>query len=258
MNIIAIVNQKGGVAKTTSSLNIAVGLGKKGKKVLLIDFDPQANATTGLGIDKIELEYTVYDLLKKFDYPQFRELEFEKIVINKMGIDILPTNIKMSRIDTELGGFPGKENYLKDIVKTLPDYDYIIIDCPPSLSTLTHNALTVATNIYVPVKADYYSIEGIADLLDEVSMIKRKLNENLKVSGVFITMANTRTNLFNETREKLQKYFPEEMFNTFIRSSEDVNKSPSEGKPVIEFNPKSTSAMDYLDLVDEIIERNEK
>ena len=127
MNIIAIVNQKGGVAKTTSSLNIAVGLGKKGKKVLLIDFDPQANATTGLGIDKIELEYTVYDLLKKFDYPQFRELEFEKIVINKMGIDILPTNIKMSRIDTELGGFPGKENYLKDIVKTLPDYDYIII-----------------------------------------------------------------------------------------------------------------------------------
>jgi chromosome partitioning protein len=258
MKIIAIVNQKGGVAKTTSSLNIAVGLGKKGKKVLLIDFDPQANATTGLGIDKIELEYTVYDLLKKFDYPQFRDLEFEKVVISKMGIDILPTNIKMSRIDTELGGFPGKENYLKDIVKTLPGYDYIIIDCPPSLSTLTHNALTVATDIYVPVKADYYSIEGIADLLDEVSMIKRKLNEDLKISGVFITMANTRTTLFSETREKLQKYFPDEMFNTFIRSSEDVNKSPSEGKPVIEFNPKCTSSIDYLNLVDEIVERNDK
>lgn len=258
MNVIAIVNQKGGVAKTTSSINIAVGLGKKGKKVLLIDFDPQANATTGLGIDKIELKYTVYDLIKKFDFPQYKDLQFSEVVINKFGIDILPTNIKMSRIDTELGGFPGKENYLKDIIKTIPEYDYIIIDCPPSLSTLTHNALTVANDIYVPVKSDYYSIEGIADLLDEVSMIKRKLNDNLKLSGVFITMANTRTSLFNETREKLQRYFANEIFNTFIRNSEEVNKAPSEGKPVIEFNPKSTASIDYLSLVDEIIERNEK
>lgn len=255
MKIIAIVNQKGGVAKSTSALNIAVGLQKEGFKTLLIDFDPQGNITTGCGIDKIELEYTVYDLMKKFDFPQYKHLSIDSVAIKKHGIDILPTNIRMSKIETELGGYPGKENYLKDVLEEA-SYDYVIIDCPPSLSMLTDNALTAATDVFVPVKADYYSIEGIADLLDQVDIIKRKLNKKLEVSGVFITMANKRTTLFKETHNNLKKYFMKEMFETFIRSSEEVNKAPGSGKPLLDFNSNCTASEDYKNLVKEIIERN--
>lgn len=258
MKVIAMINQKGGVAKTISAINIAIGLGKRGKRVLLIDFDPQANTTTGIGIDKIELQHTIYDLLKRDDYPQYRELKLENVIIKKFGIEILPTNIKMSRIETELGGFPGKENYLKDLLKKEMDYDYIIIDCPPTLSMITHNALVASDEVYVPVKADYYSIEGIADLLNEIDMIKRKLNENLKIGGVFMTMVNKRTSLYSETKEKLKKYFPNELFETSIRVNEDINKSVGEGKAVLDYKPKCNGSTDYLGLIDEIILREEK
>ena len=189
---------------------------------------------------------------------EFKNLEIKDVIINKHGIDILPTNIKMSRIETELGGFPGKESYLKDLLKEVKGYDYCLIDCPPSLSMVTHNALTASDEIYVPVKADYYSIEGIADLLDEIDLIKRKLNENLKVGGVFMTMVNTRTSLFQGTKEMLNKYFKSIVFESYIRVNEDINKSVGDGKTVIDYKPSSNGAKDYLSLVDEIVLREEK
>jgi len=258
MKKIAIINQKGGVAKTTSAINIAIGLGKKGKKVLLMDLDAQANTTTGLGIDKLELEYTVYDLLKREDYPQYKDLKIEDVIIKKFNIDILPTNIKMSRIESELGGFPGKENYVKDLLKEEDGYDYVIFDCPPSLSMITHNALVAADEVYVPVKTDYYSIEGIADLLNEIEMIKRKLNFKLKIGGVFMTMVNKKTLLYSETKEKLEKYFSKELFQTSIRVNEEINKAVGKGKSVLDYNPKCNGSIDYMNLIDEIILREVK
>ena len=259
MKIISIINQKGGVAKTTSAITIAVGLAKENKKVLLVDFDPQANATTGLGIDKLDLKYTVYDLLKADIFSaQYSNLKLSDVMISKFGVDILPTNIKMSRIESELGGFPGKENYLKDLLKTIKGYDYTIIDCPPTLSMLTHNALTAATDVYIPVKADYYSLEGIGDLLEEIHLIKKKINDKLNISGVFITMANTRTSLYKETRERLQKYFKDELFDTAIRTNEDINKAVGEGKTILYYKSSSNGAEDYKKLIKEIIKREKK
>lgn len=252
--IVSIVNQKGGVAKTTSTQHIGIALGKQGKKVLLIDFDPQGNLTSGLGINKSELQHTVYDLLKQ--EMEGTELHIKNVIVNKFGVDILPANIVMSKAEKELGIYPGKENFLRDIIQDL-EYDYILIDCPPSLNILTDNALVASTDVYIPVAAEFYAVEGISFLLDEIEVIKRRLNPKLKMSGVFITKVDTRSNLEKDTRTLLENYFEKELFKTSIRYYVDIIKASSEGIPIFDFNDKNKAGLDYLELAKEIISREE-
>lgn len=252
MKVISIVNQKGGVAKTTSTQHIGIALGRLGKKVLLIDFDPQGNLTSGLGINKSELKHTVYDLLKQ--EMEGTELHVNDVIVNKFDVDILPANIVMSKAEKELGIYPGKEQFLKDIIQNV-DYDYVMIDCPPSLNILTDNALVASTDVYIPVAAEYYAIEGISFLIDEIEVIKRRLNPQLDMSGVFITKVDTRSNLEKDTRELLIKYFEKELFNTGIRYYVDVIKASADGVPVFDYNKKSNAGKDYMELAKEIVAR---
>lgn len=256
MKVIAIANQKGGVAKTTSTKNIGAGLSKLGKKVLLVDFDPQGNLSSGLGVDKRNLKYTVYDLLKTRAFPG-AEVSIDKVIIEKDGMKVLPTNIKMSKIDIELGGIPGKDNILKEILKETYEYDYVLIDCPPSLGTLTFNALTAADYVYIPVQAEYYALEGISELMDTVEMVKYRLNEDLKIGGVFATMVDTRINLHLEVMKELRKFFQEVMFSSFIRRNVKLSEAASYGKTIFEYDMKSNGAEDYMSLAKEIIERGD-
>lgn len=254
--ILSIVNQKGGVAKTTTSTNLAIGLCKKGKKVLFIDFDPQGNATTGFGINKMEMKHSVYDLLKKGNFPGFDGVDFDGVVINKHGIDILPNNMKMSKIDIEFAGVMAREQALATVLKySKRHYDYIIIDCPPSLSIATINALAVSTSIYIPIQADMYALEGLAELTDTVSFIQEKLNPHLKIKGIFLTIADVRTSLFADVNTEVGKYFKEELIQIPIRRDENLKKAVVDGVSIFDFKISSNGAKDYLALIDEILKR---
>ena len=259
MKIISVVNQKGGVGKTTTTITVARGLAIAGKKVALIDFDPQGNSTRGFGIDKNECEFTIYELLKKQVLKrEYENLEFEKVIIPVNNVDLLPANIRMSKIERELGSYPGKDNFLKKVIaKHMGIYDYILIDCPPSLGMLTDNALTASDEVLIPVAADIYAIEGIIDLLDEIELIKDDTNPNIDICGVVITITDARTQLHKETVEVLDKYFPGKLFKTYIRRSEDVKKAAKDGLTILDYNKSSTAAEDYFDLVKEIIERGD-
>lgn len=259
MKVISIVNQKGGVGKTTTTITVARGLAMAGKKVALIDFDPQGNSTRGFGIDKNSCDFTIYELLKKQVLKrEYESLEFENVVISVSGVDLLPANIRMSKIERELGSYPGKDNFLKKVInKYMSGYDYVLIDCPPALGMLTDNALTASNEVLIPVAADIYAIEGIIDLLDEIELIKDDTNPILDICGVVITITDARTQLHKETVEVLEKYFPGKLFNTFIRRSEDVKKAARDGLIILDYNKSSTAAEDYFALVDEIIKRGE-
>ncbi len=254
MKIISVVNQKGGVAKTTSTQNIGVGLRKLGKKVLLIDFDPQGNLTSGFGIDKRELGATIYDLMKNRATGQYN-LAVGDIAIEKEGVKILPTNIKMSKINIELGGIPGKDNLLKEIIKDTFGYDYVLIDCPPSLDTLTFNALTASDFVYIPVQTEYYALEGIVELMDTIEMVKARLNDELEIGGVFATMVDGRINLHNEVIGQLQSFFGKRMFSSVIRRNVKISEASSHGISIFEYAEKSNGSKDYIDLCKEIVER---
>jgi chromosome partitioning protein len=254
MKIISIVNQKGGVAKTTSSQNIAKGLTQLGKRVMVIDLDPQGNLTSGFGIDKRALEHTAYDLIKDRAFSRF-ELKLEDVLIRKEELDILPTNIRMSKVNIELGGIPGKDNILKEILKDVYNYDYVLIDCPPSLDTLTFNALTASNEVFIPVQTEYYALEGIVELMDTIDMIKLRLNENLKIGGVLATMVDSRVKLHLEIIEQLSSYFEDVMFKTPIRRNVKLSEASSHGSTVFSYAPKSNGSKDYLSLCKEIVER---
>lgn len=254
MKIISIVNQKGGVAKTTSTQNIAYGLSQLNKKVLVIDFDPQGNLTSGFGIDKRNLEKTIYDLLKSKAFPS-EKAKIEDVLIKKDKLDIIPTNIKMSKINIELGGIPGRDNLLKELLKELLFYDYILIDCPPSLDTLTFNALTASDEIFIPVQTEYYALEGIVELMDTIEVIKQRLNEKLRIGGVIATMVDTRIKLHNEIIEQLNNFFEKKMFTSYIRRNIKISEASSYGKTIFEYDNKSNGAIDYENLCKEIIER---
>lgn len=256
MKIISVVNQKGGVAKTTSTQNIGVGLSKLGKKVLLVDFDPQGNLTSGFGIDKRELETTVYDLLKSRAMGNF-ELGINDVIVEKEGINILPTNIKMSKVNIELGGIPGKDNLLKEIIKDTFGYDYILIDCPPSLDTLTFNALTASDEVYIPVQTEYYALEGIVELMDTIDMVKARLNEELVIGGVIATMVDHRINLHNEVIGQLKSFFDGTMFESVIRRNVKISEASSHGISIFDYAEKSNGSKDYMTLCKEIIERGD-
>ena len=256
MKIISILNQKGGVAKTTSAQNISYGLNKLGKKVLLIDFDPQGNLTSGVGIDKRSLPNTIYDLMKDRAFGQ-QKLSVDEVIINKDGVDVLPTNIKMSKVNLELAGIPGKENLLKEILKEVYGYDYVIIDCPPSLDNLTFNALIATHKVYIPVQTEFYALEGIVELMDTVDLINSRMNPDLEIGGVFATMIDSRIKLHTEVIGQLKEFFEEKMFDTAIRRNVKVTEASSHGSNIFNYASRSNGAKDYMGLCKEILEREE-
>jgi len=256
--IISLVNQKGGVGKTTTSINLSASLAYLGKKVLLIDLDPQGNTTTGIGINKGEIEYTIYDVLTSK-----REINDVIIHTDYKRLDLLPANVNLSGLETEFFSRSKEEPtfaksfQLKNKIDPIKDnYDYIIIDCPPALSIITINAYTASNSIIIPVQCEFLALEGIMQLLNSIMLAQRQLNPNLEIEGVLLTMLDSRANLGFEVVEEIRKYFKDKVYNTIIPRLVRLAECPSHGKPIIAYDPKCRATDAYLNLAKEVIERN--
>ena len=250
--IIAIVNQKGGVGKTTTTVNLTAALHALGKRVLLCDFDPQANATSGMGVDKNAASPNIYDVLINGADPK-------KAVVSTRYGDVLPSNKALAGAGIEMIGVDDRENLLKRALDLLsPGYDYILIDCPPSLELLTVNALCAAGTLLVPVQCEYYALEGLSDLLATVRLVKRKLNPRLALEGVLLTMFDSRTNLSLQVAEEVKRYFPGQVYATVIPRNVRLSEAPSHGKPVSAYDPYSRGAEAYAALAAEIVSIHNK
>lgn len=239
--IIAIINQKGGSGKTTTTVNLGGYLASFNKKVLVLDLDPQANTTIHLGLKPHEIEKSIYDVMtegeKIGDIIQKTEIE---------NLEICPANINLSGVEIELAGIVGREMVLKDAIENIKNnYDYIIMDCPPSLSLLTINALTVAKEIIIPVQTEFFALEGMGKLINTVEIVKQRLNRELKVTGILPTMFDVRTNLSKEVIEKIKEYFGDKVYKTEIRKNVKLAEASSHGKPILLYDPKSSGAEDY-------------
>ena len=244
--IIAIVNQKGGVGKTTTTVNLSAALRALGKRVLLCDFDPQANATSGMGVDKNTASPNIYDVLINGADPK------KAVVSTKYG-DVLPSHKSLAGAGIEMIAIEGREKLLKNALDTLaPDYDYIFIDCPPSLELLTVNALCAAGSVLVPVQCEYYALEGLSDLLSTVRLVKRGLNPRLGLEGVLLTMFDSRTNLSLQVAEEVKRHFPGKVYATVIPRNVRLSEAPSHGKPVTAYDPWSRGAEAYNALAAEL------
>lgn len=256
--VIALVNQKGGVGKTTSSINLAASLGALGKKVLLVDLDPQGNASTGIGIDKGEIGKSVYDLLidqanlnDVVIKTKFKNLSVIPATINLAGADI--ELIEKSKLDPSFSKNTQLKKYL-DVASEM--FDYIILDCPPSLGILTTNALTAANSVIIPVQCEFFALEGIMQLLNTIMLAQKSLNPKLDIEGVLLTMLDNRTNLGLEVVEEIKSYFKERVYDTIIPRLVRLSEAPSHGKPIIAYDPHSRGTEAYLNLAKEVIERN--
>ncbi len=244
--IIAVVNQKGGVGKTTTVVNLTAALAALGKRVLLCDFDPQANATSGIGVDKNTASPNIYDVLINGDEPA------RAVVRTKYG-DVLPSNKALAGAGVEMIGIPDRERLLKTALDSLADdYDYILIDCPPSLELLTVNALCAAGSLLVPVQCEYYALEGLSDLLATVRIVKRGLNPGLALEGVLLTMFDSRTNLSLQVAQEVKRHFPGQVYATVIPRNVRLSEAPSHGKPVSAYDPFSRGAEAYAALAEEV------
>lgn len=247
MRIISFINQKGGVAKTTSVINLGDALHRSSKKVLLIDLDPQAHLTYSLGIQAHDLSATVYELLKG-------SVTWQDALIHRSSIDVLPSSLDLSGAEIELSGIPGRELLLREhIEKSAFHYDYILIDCPPSLGLLTLNALVAAREIFIPMQPEFLSLRGVGKLLQVVEIIRSRLNPVLRITGVIATRYNNRRNLDKEIMEKIHSYFGDRVFQTVIRENVALAEAPSFGQTIFEYRPQSNGAEDYEKLCREVL-----
>jgi chromosome partitioning protein len=250
--IIAFTNQKGGVGKTTTTLSLASILSKLGKKILVIDLDPQSNLTSGLGFDRSKKYLSTYDLLIH-DY-EVTNL-FVATDINE-NLHLIPAKIDLAGAEVELVSKLSREKILKDkLDKVKSNYDYILIDCPPSLGLLTLNALTAADGVIIPVQSEYYALEGISQLVNTINIVKKSLNKDLEIMGVVLTMFDTRTKLSAEVENEVREFFKEKVFNTVIPRNIRLSESPSFGKPIDLYDPNSQGAKSYLSLAQEFIDK---
>ncbi len=251
MKVISLVNQKGGVGKTTTAVSLASYIGKKKKKVLLIDLDPQANATSGLGIEKNELENTTYDLL-------INETPVAEVILetSAQNVDIIASNINLAGAEVELVNAISRENILRTAVEEIrDDYDYIIIDCPPSLGLLTINALTASDGIIIPIQGEYYALEGLSQLVETINIVKKKLNPDIEILGVVLTMFDMRTQLSKQVKEEVEDYFKKKVFKTIIPRNVRLAEAPSHGLAISDYDKSSKGAKAYEALAAEVIKR---
>lgn len=248
--IIAIANQKGGVGKTTTCVNLTCALHELGKRVLLCDTDPQGNATSAMGKDKNKMSVSAYDVLIGGTDPR------KAIVKTKFG-DVLPSNKVLSGAGIELVMVDDREFVLKNALEKIRgDYDYILLDCPPSLELLTLNSLCAADSILIPVQCEYFALEGLSDLMTTIRLIKKKLNPEIVIEGVVLTMFDGRTNLSFQVADEVKKYFKDKVFNSVIPRNVRLSEAPSHGKPVIAYDASSKGSKAYMDLAEELIKRN--
>lgn len=252
--IIAIANQKGGVGKTTTAINLSAALSENGKKVLVVDIDPQGNATSGFGVNKNEQENTVYELL-------LGECSIQEAIIKDVfhNLSLIPSNVNLAAAEIEMLDISKKEYVLKkEIDWVKDDYDFIIIDCPPSLSMLTVNALTSADSVIVPIQCEYYALEGLSQLIFTINLVRDRLNENLTIDGIVFTMFDPRTNLSSQVVENVKENIEYHVYNTYIPRNIRLAEAPSYGQPICTYDPKSTGAEKYNELAQEIIKQNIK
>lgn len=249
MKIIAFINQKGGTGKTTSVVCVGFGLAKLDKKTLLIDLDPQAHLTYSVGIEAHKLTNTVYGLLKG-------NIALKDVIIDRAGVKIIPSSLELSGADIELSNVPGREFLLKEALGNINNFDYVLLDCPPSLGLLTLNALTASHEIYIPVQTQFLALQGMSTLLQTIEIIKKRLNKNVEISGIIATLFNGRKNLNIEVVNKIKEYFGNKLFKTYIRENISLAEAPSFGKTIYEYKPDSHGAVDYLELCKEIIKRS--
>ena len=250
--VISIFNQKGGVGKTTTNVNLCAALALKGKKVLSIDIDPQGNSSSGFGLNKNNLKLTIYDIL-------IEESNINK-VIHKTDIenlDLIPANIQLAGAEIELTNTKYREKTLREAINLLDDvYDFIIIDCPPSLGLLSLNALTASDTVLIPIQCEYYSLEGVGQLIDTVKLVRKNLNPKLEIEGVLLNMFDGRTNLSVQVVEEVKKYFKDKVYRTVIPRSVRLAEAPSFGQPIMMYDDKSKGSEAYVKLAEELIKNN--
>ena len=252
--IIAIANQKGGVGKTTTAINLSASLASLGKKVLAIDMDPQGNMSSGLGVDKNEVEKTVYDLI--IGNIGIEECIYEEVIEN---LDVLPSNIDLSAAEIELIGVDNKEYILRDEVNKVKEkYDFIIIDCPPALSMLTINAMTTSDSVLVPIQCEYYALEGLSQLIHTIELVQERLNPELEIEGVVFTMYDARTNLSLQVVENVKDNLNQNIYKTIIPRNVRLAEAPSYGMPINLYDPKSKGTESSLLLAEEVINKGEE
>jgi len=249
--IVAVANQKGGVGKTTTVVNLGCGLALMGKKVLLVDADPQGNCTSGLGIDRKRLKASLYNVLIE-EIPAKDVIQSSSVT----NLDVLPATIQLAGAEVELASLEERELLMKRALEGLRnEYDYIIIDCPPSLGLITLNALSASDSVLIPIQCEYYALEGLSQLMHSIYLVRRRLNPSLKIEGIVLTMFDGRTNLAIQVVDEVKRHFRREVYKTIIPRNVRLSEAPSFGKPIMIYDPKSKGAEVYQDLAKEVLER---
>ena len=252
--VIAIANQKGGVGKTTTAVNVSACLAEVGKSTLLIDIDPQANATSGLGIDPNQVDLTIYEAL-------IEEITIEDALVSTSvdGLDLIPSHIRLTGAELELVAMIGREKKLQQALESIrEEYEFILVDCPPSLGLLTLNTLTAADSVIIPIQCEYYALEGLGKLLNTIRLVQKHLNPNLDIEGVLLTMFDSRLNLSKQVAEEARRFFDDKVYDTKIMRNVRLGEAPSFGMPIIQYDILCTGAENYISLTKEIVARGKK